>query len=208
VFKKHCFWPSVQKVPITEGQKQCFLNTLRETGVVAWAARIAGRSRSGFDTLKRRDPEFSKLWDDALEEATGLVEHEALRRAVYGTERFEVSGGEVVRHPETGEPIKRVEYSDSLMAMILKARIQSYANKQRIDVTHNYGNAGAVITADQIMKLSEDEQDQLLHLLGRIDEIQKGESTAKLSAEDAEWSEVQDGEELDEDLDAELAKIL
>jgi hypothetical protein len=59
------------------------------------------------------------------------------------------------------------------------------------------------------MKLTEAEQDQLLYLLGRIEEEKTGgASSAQLAAEDAEFTEVEEGDELDPETEAELQSIL
>ena len=55
---------------------------------------------------------------------TGLdaLEDEAMRRAKDGVARFVVSGGKVVMHPETGEPLTKRVFSDTLAMFLLKAR--------------------------------------------------------------------------------------
>ena len=191
------------RVPITEAQRESFLQILRETGVAAWAARQAGRSKSGFDALRRRDPEFARLCDDAIEEANGNIEAEAWRRATQGVDRYEVSGGQVVTHPETGEPLVRKEYSDSLMHTMLKARIQSYATKQYHEVKHQHAHVGAVLTHEDVALLPEARQEQLMDLLSEIEQAKSGQK--QLASPDVEDADFTEGED---DTDAELAEIL
>jgi hypothetical protein len=184
------------------------LEELRRSGVKAWASRVAGRSNSGFETLAKRDPEFRAAVEEAIEEASGRIENEAVRRAVEGVEEPVVSAGALVKDDQGKVVTKRV-YSDNLLAIILRARNNAYKTKQYHEVKHQYQTGAAYISTDDIMKLTESEQDQLLHLLGRI-EVEKsgGDSSAQLAAEDAEFTEVEEGEELDPETEAELQSIL
>lgn len=74
---------------------------------------------------RRNDADFEKLVQIALEAGTDLIEDEATRRAVDGVDRPIFQGGEevgVVR-----------EYSDSLMAILLKGRRRSvYGDKTEV----------------------------------------------------------------------------
>ena len=199
---------SVQKHPIPEGQKRTFLESLAEHSVVTWAARTAGRSHRAFYEVRKRDPEFARRWEDAVEEAHGRIEREAIRRAVEGTSRYEISAGEVVSHPLTGEPLKRVEYSDNLIGQILRSKLSHYAPKQQIDVKHEHSHNGATITQDQIALLSPDDQETLLNLLNKILVLEQNQKNPQLasSIEEAEWSEGES--ESEQDIDAELASIM
>jgi len=91
-----------------------FLEKLRTSGNVSFAARSAGKARSVVYVLRRNDTEFAQAWEDALEEAADLLELEALRRAVDGTVEDKFFQGNVIGS------IRR--YSDSLLMFLLKAR--------------------------------------------------------------------------------------
>jgi len=91
-----------------------FLDNLRATGNVSEAARSVGRRRSAVYALRRADPSFASLWEEALEDAADRLEREALRRAVEGTHEDRFFQGQAVGG------ITR--YSDSLLMFLLRAR--------------------------------------------------------------------------------------
>ena len=93
--------------------KPAFIEALRATGNVTRAAKYAGRSRNQAYHVRRQSEDFAAQWDDALEEATDLLDAEARRRAVTGTDKPVFYKGEVV-----GSITK---YSDSLLMFLLKA---------------------------------------------------------------------------------------
>ena len=69
---------------------------------------------------------------------TGLdaLEDEAMGRAKEGCARFVVSGGKVVMHPETGEPLTERVFSDTLAMFLLKARRPDrYRERSSVDLT-------------------------------------------------------------------------
>lgn len=164
-----------QGLPITEAERRAFLRELRKHGCKAWAARAAGRRTNSFFGLEKRDAAFGRAVADALEEADGRVEAEAVRRAVEGIERYEISGGDVVLDPTTGQPLKRREYSDHLLALILRARNARYRQTQQIDVNHHHATGHhASISVDDIWALPPDKRDQLLDLLGEVERLRRG----------------------------------
>lgn len=70
----------------SEGLKAAFLDNLRETANVTVAARAAGVSSGTVYKHKREDVLFAERWDEAMQEAIDMLEHEAHRRAFEGTE--------------------------------------------------------------------------------------------------------------------------
>ena len=93
--------------------KPAFIEALRATGSVTRAAKYAGRSRNQAYHVRRQSEDFAAQWDDALEEATDLLDAEARRRAVTGTDKPVFYKGEVV-----GSITK---YSDRLLMFLLRA---------------------------------------------------------------------------------------
>ena len=93
--------------------KPAFIEVLRETGNVTLAAQHAGQSRNQVHDVRQRSKRFAAQWDDALEEATDLLEAEARRRAFTGIDKPVFFKGEVVAS------IKK--YSDPLLMFLLEA---------------------------------------------------------------------------------------
>lgn len=102
--RNHKFTPDV---------RQKFLEALELTGNVSVSAFRAGVSREAAYHLRDRDEEFREEFDRAREAAGDVLEAEAFRRAVRGTEKPVYYQGRpcgVV-----------VEYSDSLLKTLLTA---------------------------------------------------------------------------------------
>jgi hypothetical protein len=59
-----------------------FLRALAKTPSVTVACRSAGVSRRTAYDHRERDPEFSKKWDDALNQSLDILEHEIYQRAL------------------------------------------------------------------------------------------------------------------------------
>jgi hypothetical protein len=93
--------------------REVFLKTLAETAVFASACKVAQVDPRTARRHRRKDPDFAERWDEALELALDLMELEARRRALHGTERPVYQGGKLVGTIR--------EYSDTLMIFLLKA---------------------------------------------------------------------------------------
>lgn len=61
-----------------------FLDELRLTGNVAKSARTAGTNTSAVYQLREKDADFKAAWENALEDATDMLEAEARSRALEG----------------------------------------------------------------------------------------------------------------------------
>lgn len=66
--------------------ERAFLETLRTHGVITAACLSANIERSTAYRARERDEEFAKLWDDALDQACDLLEFEAKKRAMLGSD--------------------------------------------------------------------------------------------------------------------------
>lgn len=109
----------------SEGLKAAFLDNLRETANVTLAARAAGVSSGTVYKHKREDVLFAERWDEAMQEAIDMLEHEAHRRAFRGTEEPVFYQGS-----ECGYVTK---YSDSLAMFLLKAhRPDKYRERSEV----------------------------------------------------------------------------
>ncbi len=130
-----------------------FLKVLSRTGNVTHAARAVGMSRQGVYDAKYADEEFSKKWDDAVEQAIDLLEIEARRRAFKGTRKPVFFQGRQCGHIR--------EYSDSLMMFLIKGKRPEYATERR-EVS---GRDGGPV---EVRNLSDGEIDsKLSQLLGK-----------------------------------------
>lgn len=109
---------------ITPEQFEKFLELLREVPNITRAARLLGLTPRAFRNHKEKNPEFSALWDEALEEAIERCEAEVHRRAFEGTEKPVTFQGVIT---DTYR-----EYSDTLAMFLLKAhRPDKY--RERVD---------------------------------------------------------------------------
>jgi hypothetical protein len=96
--------------------------------------RAADAAKKDFSTIwreRKADPEFAKAEAEALKASGPVLEDEAVRRAMHGLVRFKFTkGGEPLLHPTTGEPYYELEYSDTLLALLLKGRVpERYRDK-------------------------------------------------------------------------------
>jgi hypothetical protein len=118
--------------------KPDFLKALAETGNVGASARLAGIGRTAVFRHRHNDPIFAEAWDDAIDEAADLLEAEAWRRAVKGTEKPVYQGGVLVGHIQ--------EYDTTLLIFLLKGiRPEKYrdlnANQIADAITRRMGNS-------------------------------------------------------------------
>ena len=153
---------------------QAFLDNLAVNGCLARSARLAGVSPGTVYQRRQRDADFAAAVDDALEDSTDVLELEARRRAVQGINKPVIyqgqrtpvwatgADGKPVMDPATGLPVQAMdangeplyltvtEYSDSLLAMLLKGNRRSkYGDKTEI-----MGENGKPIVIDETKKVS------------------------------------------------------
>jgi hypothetical protein len=112
---------------MTRGQtprlKKAFLDHFRRMGNITAACRALGIERKNIYRWQEHDAAFDLAFNQAEAEATETLEEEAFRRAHDGTRRVRFDGkGQPLCDPETGEPYTEVEYSDTLLIFLLKAR--------------------------------------------------------------------------------------
>lgn len=113
--------------------REAFLTELAQRGNVSAAAAAGGMSRYWYYDQRAADETFAAAWDEALETAIDAMELEARRRAVEGVEKPIIGR---VGKDQDGIITYVTEYSDSLMALLLKAhRPEKY--RERTDVQHS-----------------------------------------------------------------------
>lgn len=119
--------------------REVFLEALAGGASITRAAEAAAVGRTTVYEWREGDPAFAKAWDDALEAGIDLLEEEARRRAVEGVERPVVAMGKIARDDD-GNVLKIREYSDTLLALMLKAkRPQQYRERVDVNAKHSGG---------------------------------------------------------------------
>jgi hypothetical protein len=113
------------RTKFTQEKKEQLCKAIRDTGNISKACDICCVSRRGAYDAKEADTEFSKEWEEAVEESIELMEAEARRRAFEGVLEPVFYQGE-----ECGTIRK---YSDTLLMFILKAKKpKEYRDNQRV----------------------------------------------------------------------------
>jgi hypothetical protein len=103
-------------------RKKAFLDHFRFHGNIAKTCRAIGLNRSTVYEWQETDDQFVAAFREAEIEATETLEAEAHRRAVEGLRRLKFDKGQAVLDPATGDPYTEMEYSDTLLIFLLKAR--------------------------------------------------------------------------------------
>lgn len=138
--------------PITAKQRAAFLQFFSETGNVSQAAEAAGFNRVSAYRLRHNDPDFAKAWKEAEERAADMLEAEARRRAVEGTERYVIAQGKLVNGPD-GKPLIERAYSDRLLEILLRAhRPDKFADRKQIT-----GRDGGPVKVVTLREMTEEE---------------------------------------------------
>jgi hypothetical protein len=105
-----------------------FLEALAAGWSVKKAAETIGVARRTAYGWRGEDEDFARLWDDAVEAGTDLMEDEAIRRAVEGVPRPVFYQGQIVG--------SITEYSDFLLDRQLRARRKDkYSDRQEQHVS-------------------------------------------------------------------------
>lgn len=108
-----------------------FLFALTQTGQVSKAAAAAGIDRSTAYLERRKNPEFAREWETAIQDAAFSLEDEAWRRAREGVSEPIVAGGKIIG-------VKR-RYSDTLLIFLLKGlRPDRYSDNYTIRISPDH----------------------------------------------------------------------
>jgi AcrR family transcriptional regulator len=127
--------------------RELFVEALAGGASVTRSCEAAGVGRTTAYQWRKDDEAFAALWDDALEAGTDLLEDEARRRAVEGVERPVVAMGKIARNDD-GTVLKIREYSDTLLALMLKAK-KPKEYRDRLDVNANHtGTVNLTVSSD------------------------------------------------------------
>lgn len=130
-----------------------FIASLSLTGNVTRACESSGVSRWLVYELRNNDPVFAEAWDNALEQATDLLEEEARRRAYSGVD--EPVFGSLGQGLGTGEVGTIRKYSDTLLIFLLNGnRPQKYRQTAKtVNINISY---------DDIQNMSDDELERFI----------------------------------------------
>lgn len=111
---------------LTQKRKALALEEFARTGRRVAAARAAGCSPKTIDRHRESDKDFGTAWDDAQAEYVELLEAEAHRRAIDGTETEKLDRAGCVISRET-------KYSDGLLKLLLSANAsEKYASNLHV----------------------------------------------------------------------------
>ncbi len=162
------------------GRHKAFLKAFAATASITLAAKAAKIDRGNHYDWLRDKPGYREEFARAFEQAAQLLEDEAVRRAYKGVFKPNVYQGEFVypkrkrTNPKTGEveiiqgrkPLGLIEYSDSLLALLLKRfRPEAYRDRILSEIT---GAGPITITDERLTRLSDDELKQLLTLAQKL----------------------------------------
>ena len=139
---------------ITPDLQREFVAHLAATGVVASAARRIGRSMEALYKLRHKPGAqgFAKAWDRAVQMGVERLEDTALARAIEGSERKIIRGGEVVATERF--------HNEALVMFFLKTRLADrYAPSAHVGPGHPlYERAARAAEADRIAAANDPEE--------------------------------------------------
>ena len=130
------------KNTIAARKRRVFLKVLAQTASVSVAAKACGyQDTSTLQAYRRDNEDFGDLWNEALEAAANVLEHEAIRRAVDGVLEPTFYKGVVVGHTR--------KYSDSNLQFMLRGmKPDTYRENARGgNMNVNFGIAVLPMTA-------------------------------------------------------------
>ena len=145
---------------LIEAWQERFIAALRNSGNVRASCQAAGVDRSTAYRAYTASVEFADKWNDALEEAVDTLEGAAWKRARDGVTRHDPI---YYQGEKVGDKVI-TEYSDSLMALLLKAhRPEKF--RERFDVEIKDMRARAEAAVAEVMKRAGKERAEAIELL-------------------------------------------
>lgn len=111
--------------------KNLFLDSVSRTGLVAKSARLIGTNSRRIKTECELDKEFAEDFQEALVEYAESCQEELHRRAIDGVEEDVYFQG-----VKCGT---KINYSDSLLTMLVKAKSPEFREKLSVDTTIHGG---------------------------------------------------------------------
>lgn len=138
-------------------QQDLFLKAYAKRGIIREGLEAAGIDRALLRQWEE-DEDFQARMADAREDAVDSAEGELVRRAVEGNVNILFHAGAPIwmRDPATGEvlldddfnpiPYCEREYSDSLLALYLKANRRKYGDKSSVELSGPGGSPLNIVT--------------------------------------------------------------
>lgn len=161
------FEPYRHKAPransITPDLQREFIAHLAATGIVASAARHIGRSLEALYKLRHRPGAqgFASAWDRAMQLGVERLEDTALARAIEGSERRIVRGGEVIATERF--------HNETLVMFFLKTRLADrYAPSAHIGPGHPLYEKAARM-AEEDRRARDNHPDRIKQIQASID---------------------------------------
>lgn len=120
-----------------------FLDSFKLNANVTLACMQAGIDRSQIYRWQEHDEMFAQEFKQAELAANDMLLAAAWQRGVKGTEKPVVSMGKQVfvkvkeNGKEVEKPLMERVYSDSLLSLLMKARMPEFRDKQQVDVNAN-----------------------------------------------------------------------
>lgn len=115
------------RVPKTLPWMQGFLSVLSECGSIKRACDASGIYQNSAYHAKKRNPEFSQKWDEAIVKASDDIEQEIRRRGLKGVKEDVYYQGQVVG--------QRIAYSDNLLMFYAKGLMpEKYRDRISADI--------------------------------------------------------------------------
>jgi hypothetical protein len=94
--------------------QEAFIAALRDSGIVATAARVAGISYSHAYAVRRKDADFAAEWDEAAHAAGVVLEEVLYRRAIDGSDTLGIFLMKNLWPEKYGDKATRVEHSGKI----------------------------------------------------------------------------------------------
>ncbi|HEX7906241.1 MAG TPA: hypothetical protein VF487_20345 [Chitinophagaceae bacterium] len=139
-----------------EQQQTDFLLSFEETANISISCKASAVPRRTIYNWINDDADFKKKFDKSALMCLGVLEDEAMRRAVSGVKKPVYQGGKLVGHVQ--------EYSDTLLIVLLKARSpEKYKERFVNEVT---GKDGKDLIPSRFDNLSTEQIEKLLELSG------------------------------------------
>lgn len=114
--------------------KETFLTAFRQSANVTYSCRAANVGRTAIYDWLEKDEAFSLSYRHAELEAQDVIRLAILQRAIQGVEEPVVNAGRLVRN-EDGSVLTVKKYSDSLLALLAKARLPEFRNAVDVQVS-------------------------------------------------------------------------
>lgn len=139
-----------RRTKVTQLKKRRFCEELASNGgIVSAAAKAIGIARNSLYEAKKVDAGFDARWEQALKDAGDVLEDEAKRRAMYGVKRRVIRGGKIVMEHDGVTPVMETEFSDMLLALLLKAHRPGF----RTERIEHVGDGGGVVRTEVTLVL-------------------------------------------------------